>query len=89
VISAVIDGLDLGNAQVLVAQRDRAYFRDRDDFVKRLPRGAEAGAQDISVSSDYFIATLRVTIGGAQAHGTALLARTGTSWPTIVWRKYV
>jgi general secretion pathway protein K len=89
VISAVVDGLDLGGAQALVAQRDRAYYRDRNDFLKRLPSGAAAAADDISVSSDYFMASLRVTIGGAQARGTALLARTGAAWPVVVWRKYL
>jgi general secretion pathway protein K len=89
VLAAVVDGLDLGSAQALVAQRDRAYYRDRDDFTKRLPRGAAAAAQDISVSSDYFMATLRVTIGGAQASGKALLARPGTGWPVVLWRKYL
>lgn len=89
VIAAVVDGLDLGGAQLLVAQRDRAYYRDSDDFLRRLPRGVEAAAGDIGVSSDYFLATLRVTIGGAQARGTALLARRGPGWPDIVWRKYL
>jgi len=89
VLAAVVEGLDLGGAQALVAQRDRAYYRDRDDFLKRLPRGAVAAADDISVGSDYFMATLRVTIGGAQARGKALLARAGAGWPVIVWRKYL
>lgn len=91
VLAAVIDGLDLGNAQSLVAQRDRAYFRDTGDFTKRLPREAVAGAGDISVSSDYFSASLRVTIGGAQARGRALLSRLGTAngWPVVLWRKYL
>jgi general secretion pathway protein K len=91
VLAAVIDGLDLGNAQALVGQRDRAYFRDAGDFTKRLPRDAVAAAGDISVSSDYFMASLRVTIGGAQARGRALLTRlgTGTGWPIVVWRKYL
>ncbi len=91
VLSAVIDGLDLGNAQQLVAQRDRTYFRDTNDFVSRLPRGAVAAGTDISVSSDYFLASLSVTIGGAQARGRALLSRlgTGTGWPNIIWRKYL
>jgi general secretion pathway protein K len=89
VLAAVIDGLDLGIAQALVAQRDRAYFRDTGDFIKRLPRDAVAG--NISVSSDYFLASLRVTIGGAQARGRALLSRaaTGSGWPVVVWRKYL
>jgi general secretion pathway protein K len=87
VIAAVIEGLDLGGAQLLVAQRERAYFRSSDDFIRRLPRGAEAAAGDIGVGSDYFMATLRVSIGGAQARGKALLARGGSGWPAIVWRK--
>jgi len=91
VLAAVIDGLDLGNAQAMVAQRDRAYFRDTGDFTKRLPRDAVAAAGDISVSSDYFLASLRVTIGDAQARGRALLSRsgTGTGWPIVIWRKYL
>ena len=89
VLAAVIEGLDLGSAQALAAQRDRAYYRDRDDFSKRLPQGAAAAAADIGVSSDYFVATLRVTIGGAQARGKALLARAGSGWPVVLWRKYL
>lgn len=89
VIAAVIDGLDLGGAQLLVAQRDRAYFRSSDDFVRRLPLGAQPALGDISVSSDFFMASLRVTIGGAQARGKALLARRGLGWPDVLWRKYL
>lgn len=91
VLAAVVDALDLGGAQAMVAQRDRAYFRDAGDFTKRLPQGAAAAAGDIGVSSDYFLASLRVTIGGAQARGRALLSRSGSStgWPIVVWRKYL
>jgi general secretion pathway protein K len=89
VIAAVVNGLDLGSAQTLVAQRDRAYFLSNEDFIRQLPRGAEVAAGDIGVSSNYFIATLRVTIGGAQARGKALLARGGSGWPTVLWRKYL
>jgi general secretion pathway protein K len=89
VLAAVVEGLDLGGAQLLVAQRDRAYFRNSDDFLKRLPRGVDAAAGDIGVNSNYFMATLRVTIGGAQARGKALLARSASGWPDIVWRKYL
>ena len=89
VIAAVIEGLNLGGAQLLVAQRDRAYYRSVDDFLRRLPLGVEAARSDISVNSVYFMATLRVTIGGAQARGQALLARQGAGWPEILWRKYL
>ena len=36
----MVDGLDLGGAQLLVAQRDRAYFRSS----RRLPQTASAGS---------------------------------------------
>jgi general secretion pathway protein K len=39
------------------------------------------------VSSNYFMATLRVTIAGAQARGLTLLARDDIGWPAVVWRK--
>ena len=71
----------------MVAQRDRAYFRSWDEFFKQLPPGLIVPTENISVSSDYFMATLRVTIAGAQARGSALLARQDTGWPAIVWRK--
>ncbi|MDH3289221.1 MAG: type II secretion system minor pseudopilin GspK [Betaproteobacteria bacterium] len=89
VLAAVIEGLDLGSAELLVTQRNRAYYRSVDDFLKRLPAGAEAARNEISVSSDYFMATLRVIIGGAQARGKALLARGAAGWPVVVWRKYL
>jgi len=88
VLAAVIDGLDLDAARELAAQRSRAYFRNRADFVAQLPPGAVAAANDIATSSDFFQASMRVTIGGAQARGTVLLAREPSGWPAVVWRKY-
>lgn len=89
VLAAVVGNLDLDAARDLVAGRERAYFRDRADFVTRLPKGAVAVGDDIAVSSEYFLATLRVTVGGASARGLALLSRTDMKWPTILWRKYL
>jgi len=87
VLAAVIEGLDLAAARDLVAGRDRAYFRDVADFAVRLPKGIEPGNSAISVSSDYFLATLRVSFGDAQASGLALLARPDAKWPKILWCK--
>ena len=89
VLAAVIDGLDLATAEVLVAQRNRAYFRSVDDFMRRLPPVAGVDANELGVSSDYFLATLRVSVGSAQAHGKALLARGEAGWPVVVWRKFL
>ena len=88
VLAAVVDGLDLEGARALVAQRERAYFRSFGDFFRHLPPGLIVPTENISVSSDYFIATMRVTLGGAQARGMALLARDNSGgWPSVVWRK--
>jgi general secretion pathway protein K len=89
VLAAVIDGLDLDAARELAVERSRAYFRDRADFLARLPPGTVAGANDVATSTDFFQANVRVTIGGAQARGTALLEREQAGWPTVVWRKYL
>lgn len=89
VLVALVDGLDIGAARALVAKRDQAYYRDRDEFIKRLPPGAAVVAGDISVNSNYFLASLRVTVGGARSSGRALLARTQSGWPIIVWRKFL
>lgn len=88
VLSAVIEGLDLDAARALVAQRERAYFRDFGDFMSRLPRGVEVAGNEFQVSSNYFVGRVRVTIGSAEARGVALFMRTDVGWPAIVWRKY-
>ncbi len=87
VLAAVIEGLDLDGARALTAQRERAYFRSFYDFFSALPNGLTAATEDITVSSEYFMATLHVTTGGAEARGAALLAREDAGWPAIVWRK--
>ena len=88
VLAAVIDGLGLDGARALVAQRKRTYFRSVDEFFRQLPAGLIVPNDNVSVSSDYFMATMRVTIGGAQARGVALLSRGKSGgWPAVVWRK--
>lgn len=89
VLAAVIEALDLDAARAIIAQRERTHFRNHADFFSQLPRGLIVPNELITVNSDYFLASLRVNIGGAQARGVALLAREKTGgWPTIVWRKY-
>ena len=88
VLAAVVEGLGLDGARALVEKRERAYFRSFGEFFSQLPPGLIVPTENISVSSDYFIATMRVTVGAAQARGSALLARGNTGgWPAVVWRK--
>ena len=59
------------------------------EFLAGLPPGAAADAGDIGAASQFFLASVRVTIGDAQARGSALLAREPAGgWPVVVWRKY-
>jgi general secretion pathway protein K len=87
VLAAVVEGLGLDDARTMVAQRERAYYRNFGEFFSQLPPGFIVPTENISVSSDYFIATMRVSIGAAQARGSALLWREGAGWPAVVWRK--
>lgn len=87
VLAAAIDGLGLDGARSLAAERDRRYFRDREDFTGRLPRGLSVDARNISVASDYFLVNIRVAFGDAEARGTVMLARGVAGWPEVLWRK--
>ena len=88
VIAATVDGLSLDDARGIVARRERTWFRDISDFTRQLPTGLSVPSENIAVSSDYFVATMSITIGGAKARGSALLAREHPGWPVIVWRKF-
>jgi general secretion pathway protein K len=88
VLAAVVRGLDLGEARALGAQRERAYFRNLSEFLIQLPPGAAVEGTDVTTASQYFLASVRVSIGEAQARGDALLARDAGGWPAVVWRKY-
>ena len=88
VIAATVAGLSLDDARGIVAQRERTWFRDISEFTRQLPTGLSVPSETIAVSSDYFVATMSITIGGAQARGSALLAREHGGWPVVVWRKF-
>lgn len=89
VLAAIVEGMDLDAARALVVQRDKTYFRNAPDFSSRVPRGLRVPVEEITVGSDFFMVTLRATIGQTEARGTALLQRENTGWPAIVWRKYL
>ena len=89
VLASMVEGLDLNTAQALVAQRGQAYYRNREDFLKRLPRKVAPPTGDISVSSNFFLANLRVSVGDARTSGMVLLQRRSSGWPVVIWRKYL
>jgi general secretion pathway protein K len=87
VLAAIIEGLGLDGARELVRRREGTFFIDRGDFLRYLPEGVQVAVDNISFGSDFFQAIIRVTIGGAQARGIALLERSTAGWPAVVWRK--
>jgi general secretion pathway protein K len=87
VLVAVIEGLSLSDARLLVQQRKTQPFKDVPDFKQHLPQGGgiKVVDSDISVKSDYFWVTGRATVGQSQVVTHALMQR-ATNWPTVVWQ---
>jgi len=86
VLVAVIEGLSLSDARLLVQLRQGQPFKDIADFRQRLPnRGITVVESDISVKSDYFWVTGRASVGKAQVVTQVLMHRVN-GWPTIVWQ---
>ncbi|HQS59051.1 MAG: hypothetical protein B7Y56_06450 [Gallionellales bacterium 35-53-114] len=86
VMMAVIEGMTLSDARLLVQQRQGQPFKDIADFKRRLPHGGvKVVDNDISVKSDYFWVTGRASVGQAQVVTQALMHR-ASNWPTIVWQ---
>lgn len=87
VIFAITSHLDLNGARVLVAERERAWFRDVTDFSLRLPAGAEASAPGrLDVRSRHFLVTGRARYGVAVVRMEVLLDRNDI-WPNILWQR--
>ena len=86
VMMAVIEGLTLSDARLLVQQRQGQPFKDIADFRQRLPHGGiKVVDSDISVKTDFFWVTGRASVGQAQVVTQALMHRVN-NWPTVVWQ---
>jgi general secretion pathway protein K len=86
VMSAVIGGLSLSDARLMVQQRQGKPYKDVVDFRQRLPHGQmQIVESDIAVKSDFFWVTGRASVGQAQVITQALLQR-ASNWPTVIWQ---
>lgn len=86
VLVAVISGLTLSDARLIVQQRHGQPYNDIADFKQRLPHGGITIVDsDLAVKSDYFWVTGRASIGKAQVVTQALLHRRN-QWPDVVWQ---
>ncbi|AWI74046.1 general secretion pathway protein GspK [Parazoarcus communis] len=85
VLSSLVPGLGIDSARVLVAERERAWFRDLADFNARLPQGTTPpAAQLASVSSRHFLVTIHASYGISVTRLEALLDRQ-KPWPELLW----
>jgi general secretion pathway protein K len=86
VLVAVIEGMSLSDARLLVQQRQGLPYKDVADFKQRLPHGGITVVDsDISVKSDFFWVTGRASVGQSQVVTQALLQRI-SNWPAVVWQ---
>jgi general secretion pathway protein K len=90
VIAAKLDKISLSDANLIVAARRTAAFRDIADVSNRLPSMATIGSsKNIGIRSDYFLVNGRVRLGRASLQIQALIERgTGASPTTrLVWTR--
>jgi general secretion pathway protein K len=87
VLVAIIPGLSLSDARLLVQQRQTLPFQNEADFKQRLPQGQGGVVVNaaIAVKTDYFWVTGRAKVGNAQVVTQALLYRSN-NWPTVAWQ---
>lgn len=86
VLAAVIEGLSLSDARLMVQQRQGQPYKDIENFKQRLPhKGVKVVDSDISVKSDFFWVTGRASVGKSQVVTQALLQR-NNNWPKVVWQ---
>ncbi|MCC2595587.1 type II secretion system minor pseudopilin GspK [Pusillimonas sp. MFBS29] len=86
VLSAVVPGLQLGEARDLVEERDSGiWFNNRADFFNRLAKPEIRPGNQIGVNSEWFKVTGQVTLGLTVTDLQALLHRQGNQPPSIRW----
>jgi general secretion pathway protein K len=91
VISALVDGLSLSDAQSLVNTRNRgAYYRNKTDFTTQQQVVGHPITASWDVKSNYFLAYSRVKLDRATLETQALLYRPNTIPNTsVLWiREY-
>jgi general secretion pathway protein K len=89
VLAALVDGLSLADANLLVEKRNVATFRDIADFKTRLP-GVSLNVADseASVMTHYFLVNGKVHMSRAGLEVQALIERNGATTKLIWIREY-
>lgn len=85
VLAAVIDGLTISEARLMVQQRVGQPFKTVEEFGSRLPPRKQAPDGMVTVSSQFFMVRGYANFGRSQVVTEALLQRTA-GWPAVVWQ---
>lgn len=90
VLAAAVADLALDQARVLVDTRAGQHFKDLADFRARLPKTVtQVNEAVLAVGSRYFLVSGHARFGRAKVGYAALLERTSTAWPKLVWQKNI
>lgn len=78
VLTAAIDGLDLGTAERLVQRRARQPFRSLEDLRRELPQGTELDDARVAVGSSFFAVRGRLRIDERVLEQDSVVERSGS-----------
>jgi type II secretory pathway component PulK len=80
-------GVSEAALEPLLAQRAAQPFATIGDFRNRLPENVSIpGDAPFTVTSSFFVVSVRARQGDAVAQARALIARHERGWPTVVWQ---
>ena len=86
VLAAMMPDLGIAVTRVVVAERQRAPFKDVNDFVARSHRSWHAPKTGLAVVSRYFLVSGRARFGESTTRMVVLLDRQN-QWSEIIWQK--
>lgn len=90
VLAAAVGDLALDQARALVDARAGQHFKDLADFRARLPKSVtQVNETVLTVGSRYFLVSGHARFGRAKVGYAALLERTSTAWPKLVWQRNI
>lgn len=78
VLTAAIDGLDLGTAERLVQRRARRPFQSLEDLRRELPQGTELDDARVAVGSNYFAVHGRLRVDARVLEQDSVVERRGS-----------
>ena len=87
VLAAMVEGLALSEAQALARRLAVEPVGSREAFQALLRPNLRPNLEGIAASSQFFVVQGRAKVGDADLRMEALLQRTGTGLPVIVWQR--